>query len=108
MFKITIPKPCHEDWNIMTPSEQGRHCNACCKTVTDFTAMSDEAVQQYFSKNKNEKLCGRFKNEQLSRITIDLPENILYINMPLWKKFLVACLIIFSVSLFSCDTTVNG
>jgi hypothetical protein len=108
MFKIAIPKPCHEDWNAMTPNQQGRYCNACAKSVTDFTTMSDEAIKDFFLAKKDEKVCGRFKNEQLSRIVIDLPENILYIDMPLWKKFLVACLIVFSSSLFSCDTTING
>jgi hypothetical protein len=108
MLKIAIPKPCHEDWDKMETNQQGRYCNACAKTVTDFTAMSDEAIKDFFINKKDEKVCGRFKNEQLSRIVIDLPANILYIDMPLWKKFLAACLIVFSASLFSCDTTVDG
>jgi len=108
MFKIAIPKPCHEDWDKMTPNQQGRYCKACAKTVNDFTAMSDEDIKDFFINKKEEQVCGRFKKEQLSRIVIDLPANILYIDMPLWKKFLVACLIVFSTSLFSCDTTVDG
>ncbi len=40
MLKLSIPKPCHEDWAAMTPNEQGRHCAVCAKTVTDFTQMS--------------------------------------------------------------------
>jgi hypothetical protein len=108
MLKITIPKPCHKDWNAMTPNEHGRHCSSCAKTVTDFTSMSDEEVKHFFINKKEEHTCGRFKNDQLHRIAINLPENILYIDMPLWKKFLAACLIIFSTTLFSCDTTING
>jgi hypothetical protein len=108
MFKIAIPKPCHKDWNAMSPNQQGRYCTACAKTVTDFTLMSDEEIKSFFINKKDEEVCGRFKHEQLSRIVIDLPGNILYIDMPLWKKFLVACLIVFSASLFSCDTTING
>jgi len=108
MFNITIPKPCHEGWENMLPNQQGRHCNACAKTVIDFTGMSDAAVKEFFIAKKEEQVCGRFKDEQLHRIVVDLPENILYIAMPLWKKFLAACLIIFSSTLFSCDTTING
>lgn len=108
MLKISIPTPCHQDWNVMTPNEQGRHCSACAKTVVDFISMSDEAVKHFFINKKEESVCGRFHNQQLHRINIELPQNIFYIPMPVWKKFLVASLIVFSGTLFSCDTTVKG
>lgn len=108
MLKISVPEPCHEDWNAMTPNEQGRHCTSCAKTVVDFTSMSDEAIKHFFIIKKEEKVCGRFKNEQLHRIVIELPHNIFYIPMPGWKKFLVASLLVFSTTLFSCDITVKG
>jgi hypothetical protein len=107
MLKISIPTPCHEDWNKMTPDETGRHCSVCVKSVVDFTNMSDEEVQHFFlNKKKDESVCGRFKQTQLHRIVIELPQNILSIRMPLWKKFLAACLIVFSTTLFSCDTKI--
>jgi hypothetical protein len=108
MLKISIPSPCHQDWSAMTPNEQGRHCTACAKTVVDFAGMSDEEVQYFFINKKEEKVCGRFKNEQLHRIVIELPQNIFYIPMPGWKKFLVASLLVFSSALFSCDTVIQG
>ncbi|GAB2813198.1 hypothetical protein [Ferruginibacter profundus] len=108
MFTISIPTPCHEDWDAMIPDAQGRHCNACVKTVVDFTNMSDEEVKYFFLNKKEEKVCGRFRNEQLHRITIELPQNIFYIRMPAWKKFLAACLLVFSTTLFSCNTKVTG
>ena len=108
MLKISIPDPCHEVWDKMTSVETGRHCTACAKTVVDFTGMNDEEVQYYFLNKKEEKVCGRFKQVQLERIVIKLPHNILTIKMPLWKKFLAACLIVFSTTLFSCDTNLQG
>ncbi len=108
MFKVSIPTPCHEDWNKMTPDQTGRHCSACAKSVVDFTAMSDEEVQHFFLHKKEEKICGRFKHTQLQRIVIDLPPNIFSVQMPLWKKFLAACLIVFSTTLFSCETKINN
>jgi hypothetical protein len=60
---ISIPKPCHENWNQMTPVEQGRHCMQCSKTVTDFTAMTSSEIIDYFSNNGN--VCGRFESHQL-------------------------------------------
>lgn len=107
MLKISIPKPCHEDWGTMTPSQQGRHCNTCAKTVIDFTAMNDEEVQSYFIKRKNENICGRLRGDQLSRITIILPHYIFEAKIAWWKKFLAACLLAFSTMLFSCETKVN-
>ena len=91
----------------MTPDKTGRHCNSCAKSVVDFTGMSDEEVKHFFLKNEDEKVCGRFKQTQLHRIVIELPQNILRIQMPLWKKFLAACLVVFSTTLFSCETKIK-
>lgn len=61
MLKISIPTPCYEDWNKMTPDETGRHCGVCAKSVIDFTNMSDEEVKLYFlHKKERERVCGRF------------------------------------------------
>jgi hypothetical protein len=108
MLKVSIPEPCHEDWDLMVPDNQGRHCSTCAKTVVDFTNLSDEEVKQFFVNKKAERVCGRFRNEQLHRITIELPQNIFFLPMPFWKKFLVASLLAFSAAIFSCDTIVQG
>ena len=39
---FAINDPCHENWNEMTPQEQGRHCAKCDKVVVDFTALDPE------------------------------------------------------------------
>ena len=108
MFKISIPKPCFTAWENMTPNADGRYCNACEKTVVDFSVISDEAVQQYFINNYDQKICGRFKNIQLQRIVIELPQNIFRLQLPFWKKFLVLFLICFGGSFLSIDTTIAG
>jgi hypothetical protein len=76
--------------------------------VVDFTVLSDEEVQQFFIHQKEGKVCGRFKQEQLHRIIITLPTNILQITMPRWKQFLTACLLAFSSMLFSCDALIDN
>lgn len=65
-MKLTIPTPCHENWNQMSPAEQGRFCAVCSKTVKDFTAVPDEEIVNAFSQN-SENVCGRFKTSQLNR-----------------------------------------
>ena len=91
----------------MTPNLQGRHCTACAKTVVDFTSMPDEAIKYFLLHQQENILCGRFRNHQLQRISITLPQNILQIHLPLWKQFLTACLLAFSSMLFSCDAVID-
>lgn len=64
-LKINIQEPCHEDWNLMSPKEKGRHCSLCEKTVFDFTSKTDEQIIKTFQSEG--KLCGRFKSTQLNR-----------------------------------------
>lgn len=63
--QITIPQPCNQQWEDMLQQEEGRFCNSCAKTVTDFTAYDDDAFIAYFQ-NIKAKPCGRFTQRQLS------------------------------------------
>lgn len=65
-LQLHIPEPCHENWNKMTTTQQGRYCQSCCKQVVDFTAMSDAQIMEYLS-NTTQKTCGRFNTNQLER-----------------------------------------
>ena len=79
-LELSIPKPCHENWEAMTPKDKGRFCGACQKTVIDFSGMSDRQVADYF-KRPAESVCGRFRNEQLHRM-MDVPKK----SLP-WIKY---------------------
>ncbi len=68
-IQITIPEPCNEGWQNMTPVEKGRFCASCQKTVLDFTYLSDNEIINLVSKNDN--LCGRIKASQLNRNLIE-------------------------------------
>jgi hypothetical protein len=87
----------------MIPNDDGRYCNACAKTVIDFSVMTDEAIQQYFLTAGNQSVCGRFKNIQLERIRIQLPGYFFKKRIALWQKFLVIFLICFGSNFFSID-----
>lgn len=65
-LKITIPEPCHENINKMTPVKGGRFCGSCEKTVVDFRKMTDRQIIHFYEKNKG-NLCGIFNDNQIDR-----------------------------------------
>lgn len=84
-FTVSIPEPCHENWNEMTPREQGRFCAVCTKTVVDFSVMSDAELFNTI-KNGAANMCGHFHKDQLDR-TISAPKKPRWILQPFWKYF---------------------
>jgi CarboxypepD_reg-like domain/Secretion system C-terminal sorting domain len=62
---LSIPEPCHENWDSMTASQQGRFCGSCQKNVIDFTAMSDDELFTFFTQKSQGSICGRLHANQL-------------------------------------------
>lgn len=101
-YKITIPEPCHENWENMTPEENGRFCSLCSKSVIDFTSKTDMEIQHYFRANKDKKTCGRFNNTQLEKTIIRIPQEVLLSQVHFHRIFLLALLFTMGTTLFSC------
>lgn len=106
-FKISIPKPCHEDWSKMTPKEKGRFCASCSKTVVDFTKKSTEEIQEYLLENRGKRVCGHFYREQLDSIVLQIPESTFQQQLSFQKLFIITLLFVMGTTLFSCKTD-NG
>lgn len=102
-FKISIPKPCHENWNRMTPKEKGRFCSSCSKTVIDFTKKSTQQIQNYLIENKNKRVCGHFYKKQLDAITIEIPQATFQQQLSFQKLFILALLFVMGTTLFNCQ-----
>ena len=62
-YTINIPKPCHEDWYKMTPTEKGAFCSSCAKEVQDFTNIPTSKLLQHLKEQQNS--CGRFTKRQI-------------------------------------------
>lgn len=92
----------------MLPVEKGRYCNACAKTVIDFSVLSDAEIQAYFVEHFSEQICGHFKASQLQRIVIELPHDAVRFDQPFWKRFLVICLLIFGTTVFPFEAVMAG
>ncbi|WP_442264824.1 energy transducer TonB [Tenacibaculum sp. ZS6-P6] len=103
-YKITIPEPCHENWQKMTPNEKGRFCASCSKTVVDFTKKSTKEIQEYLTENKGKRVCGHFYRKQLDSIVIQLPDTVFNTNLSFQKLFFLALFIAMGTTLFSCKT----
>lgn len=77
-MKISIPQPCHENWNEMLPEEKGRFCQSCQKCVTDFTKLTDDEILNYSEKN----VCVKLSKNQIGRINSSTISS-----FPKWLKY---------------------
>src|ERR1700722_206170 len=74
-LKLSIPTPCNENWDNMTPNERGRHCASCDKIVIDFSLYTDKQLVEFFEKIKD-NVCGRLNRFQLDRELVYIePKN---------------------------------
>jgi hypothetical protein len=93
---ISIPSPCHENWDAMTPETQGRFCSSCAKTVIDFTQMTDQQIVKTIE-NATDNICGRVQTTQLQR-------KLVVHQSPLWQqpkffKYAAAAVLMFTLSM---------
>lgn len=103
MKTFGIQTPCTEDWKGMTPSEKGAFCQKCAKHVHDFSTKSIHEIKSTLLELDGQSPCVRMTVGQ---------ENTLNAEFRLWlaqKKrnpqqlFIAALLIVFGLSLFSCE-----
>ncbi len=111
-IKLTIPKPCYENWDGMTPVEKarpddpfgrGKFCDSCQKQVIDFSNMSDRQVADFFKKPSTGSVCGRFMIDQLDR-DMEIPKK----RIPWVKYFFQIVIPAFLVSIKVSAQTTKG
>lgn len=98
MSNFFIPEPCHENWNKMTPQEQGRHCAVCSKVVVDFTQKKEKEINHIMATAEG-RVCGNFNVSQLNQEAqmkvFKNPKNIFSKNI---KYFAIAIFGFFAMS----------
>jgi hypothetical protein len=63
-LNLTIPTPCHEQWENFSMTSSGGFCSSCNKTVVDLTKMSDGQLLKYLQQ-KTSHTCGRVRRDQI-------------------------------------------
>lgn len=58
---------CHENWDQMTPVEQGKYCAVCQKNVNDLTNLTPAQLASFLHRHRGQSLCGRVTHQQLQR-----------------------------------------
>lgn len=105
---IQIPEPCTEDWNKMTPTEQGAFCQKCALEVMDFTRKTPLEIKSMLSErfNSGARVCGHIRQSQLDVLN---EEGFDWTNERERFQFvwIVSMLAIFGLTLFSCQTNVS-
>ena len=102
-LQLSIPKPCHEDWDAMTQVEKGKFCGSCQKQVLDFSNMNDRQVAEFFKKPSTGSVCGRFMTDQLER-DIEIPKK----RIPWLKYFFQFAIPAFLVSIKASGQATKG
>ena len=105
IMEISIKKPCHENWDAMTPNEQGAFCGKCVKTVIDFSSKSIEDIKVFFAVKHPEKVCGRFEKTQLTALSFDSFFNE-FKGLNITKRFAVIIYLTFGMWLFNASAGV--
>lgn len=93
IMQISIPTPCHENWDAMTPSAQGKFCGLCQHQVVDFSGKSDTEILSFFT--TYESPCIRIETHRLDKplvpvYTIPLPRTPYRWLRPLFTAALIA------------------
>ncbi|MDR2222119.1 MAG: carboxypeptidase-like regulatory domain-containing protein [Flavobacteriaceae bacterium] len=96
-YRLEIPEPCGENWNLMTPQEKGRHCAVCDKVVIDFSKATKREIMVHIKKEG--KICGRVPQAFINTNLVDESER---------QVFGIKGLVATVVNLLALTTTVQA
>lgn len=100
---LAIPDPCNEDFSKMNTTERGAFCGKCKIDTFDFRHLSDFEVNTLLYQHKDEHLCGRLTAAQITSLNRGY-QNWVNQRTPTFRsKFVLALILVFGLSLFSCD-----
>lgn len=94
---LSIPDPCPQSWERMQVRTEGRYCASCCRTVVDFSLLTNDEIHDYFNRHAGQRICARVHRSQLKPV----PRKRLV-------RFLAGIFFVFGSALFAgCGTDEN-
>ncbi|UKT64639.1 hypothetical protein [Pedobacter mucosus] len=97
MKKIITSAPCTQNWDEMEQKDGNKFCFSCCKSVIDFTGLTDAEVIKTIV-NSPAEVCGRITQSQINQLNYYLVVTPANRN---WMKYLGVLAI--GVSIFAQD-----
>lgn len=86
---------CSENWNLMTPTEKGRHCEVCQKEVLDITNFTDFDLRQLFQQKQFTTFCARATSRQFNAPIETETFSSSWGSMPLYQRILAVAIFCF-------------
>lgn len=93
---FSIPTPCSEDWNKMSPTERGAFCASCKKEVIDCTSLGGEEITSMTQ--RADAPCIRILPNQIEEINFKIWFNSLSLIKRLRYTFVLALFFVFGLS----------
>ena len=103
MKAIGIDKPCSENWNAMTPTEQGKFCQKCATQVYDFTNKSNVEIKQTLRTLIGQPVCGRITPAQEDLLNAEFIAWSSHSTRSIQNRMLFSLVVVFGLTLFSCS-----
>lgn len=77
--RVDVPQPCSKSWESMIGTARERACDACNRTVHDFSAMTTSEAERLLRERSGDRLCIRFaRGADGHVITADRPDRVSY------------------------------
>ncbi|WP_343747781.1 T9SS type A sorting domain-containing protein [Fluviicola sp.] len=103
MKHVGIQEACSEDWSKMTPTEKGAFCQQCAKQVLDFSNRSTDEIKRTLLETKGQSVCIRMTLSQEQALNAEFEAWAARNKNQFQHLFFAALLIVFGLSLFSCE-----
>lgn len=103
MKNIGIHEPCSENWNAMTPTEQGAFCRKCATQVYDFTNKSNAEIKRTLRSLIGQPVCGRITDTQEAALNAEFEAWMFQSKRSYQSTLLFSLIVVFGLTLFSCE-----